>query len=58
MEPYYVIYYSQTGNTKEMAEAVGGVKSGEFTGRLWMLDNRKMFNHGRTVVEPKADLIK
>ena len=23
MEPYYVIYYSQTGNTKEMAEAVG-----------------------------------
>jgi len=23
METYYVIYYSQTGNTKEMAEAVG-----------------------------------
>ena len=23
MEEYYVIYYSQTGNTKEMAEAVG-----------------------------------
>ena len=45
-------------NMYEMAEAVGGVKSGEFTGRLWMLDNRKMFNHGRTLVEPKADLIK
>ena len=45
-------------NMYEMAEAVSGVKAGEFTGRLWMLDNRKMFNHGRTVVEPKADLIK
>ena len=44
-------------NMYEMAEAVGGVKSGEFTGRLWMLDNRKMFNHGRMVVEPKADLL-
>ena len=44
-------------NMYEMAEAVGGVKQGEFTGRLWMLDNRKMYNHGRTVVEPKADLI-
>ena len=42
----------------EMAEAVGGVNAGEFTGRLWMLDNRKMFNHGRVAVEPKADLIK
>ena len=44
-------------NMYEMAEAVGGVKSGEFTGRLWMLDNRKMFNHGRIQVEPKADLL-
>ena len=44
-------------NMYEMAEAVGGVNSGDFTGRLWMLDNRRMFNHGRTVVEPKADLI-
>jgi 3'-5' exoribonuclease len=45
-------------NMYEMAEAVGGVNAGEFTGRLWMLDNRKMFNHGRVAVEPKADLIK
>ena len=44
-------------NMYEMAEAVSGVKAGDFTGRLWMLDNRKMFNHGRTVVEPKADLL-
>ena len=28
MEEYYVIYWSQTGNTKEMAEAVGeGIRS-------------------------------
>ena len=28
MEQYYVIYWSQTGNTKEMAEAVGeGIRS-------------------------------
>lgn len=45
-------------NMYEMAEAVAGVKPNEFTGRLWMLDNRKMYNHGRMVVEPKADLIK
>ncbi|MBR2877004.1 MAG: HD domain-containing protein, partial [Clostridia bacterium] len=45
-------------NMYEMAEAIGGVSAGEFTGRLWMLDNRKMFNHGRVAVEPKADLIK
>ena len=44
-------------NMYEMAEAVGGVNPGDFTGRLWMLDNRRMFNHGRTVVEPKADLL-
>ena len=44
-------------NMYEMAEAVAGVSAGEFTGRLWMLDNRKMFNHGRKIVEPKADLL-
>ena len=44
-------------NMYEMSEAVAGVNPGEFTGRLWMLDNRKMFNHGRKIVEPKADLL-
>ena len=36
----------------EMAEAVGGIDKGEFTGRLWALDNRKFYNHGRT--QPQA----
>ena len=44
-------------NMYEMAEAVGGVKSGEFTGRLWMLDNRKLYNHGRLNVEPQANIM-
>ena len=30
----------------EMKEAVEGVASGEFTGRLWSMDNRKLYNHG------------
>ena len=44
-------------NMYEMAEAVGGVKAGEFTGRLWMLDNRKFYNHGRKEVEPQAKIM-
>jgi 3'-5' exoribonuclease len=43
-------------NMYEMAEAVGGVKAGEFTGRLWMLDNRKLYNHGRIDVSPVANI--
>ena len=31
----------------EITSAVGEVKEGEFTGRMWALDNRKLFNHGR-----------
>ncbi len=45
-------------NIYEMAEAVSNVEPGEFTNRLWMLDNRRLFNHGRKVIEPKADLMK
>jgi len=44
-------------NMYEMAEAVGGVKAGEFTGKLWMLDNRKLYNHGRIDVEPQANIM-
>lgn len=36
----------------EMKEAVEGVEVGEFTGRLWSMDNRKLYNHG------KSDLLK
>ena len=44
-------------NMYEMAEAVSGIDKGNFTGRLWMLDNRRFYNHGRTDVEPQANLI-
>ncbi len=44
-------------NMYEMAEAVSGVKAGDFTGRLWMLDNRKLYNHGRINVQPSANII-
>ncbi len=32
----------------EMKEAVEGVEPGEFTGRLWSMDNRKLYNHGKS----------
>ena len=31
----------------EMKEATFGVNSGEFTGKMWSMDNRKLYNHGR-----------
>ena len=44
-------------NMYEMADAVKDVKKGEFTGRLWMLDNRRFYNHGRLDVEPVANIV-
>lgn len=32
----------------EMKEAVEGVNTGEFTGRLWSMDNRKLYNHSKS----------
>lgn len=40
----------------EISSAVSDVKTGEFTSRQWALDNRKLYNHGRKEVSPKADL--
>ncbi len=40
----------------EITGAVSDVKTGEFTPRQWALDNRKLYNHGRKDVFPKADL--
>ena len=41
----------------ELTEAIGNVKSGEYTTKMWALDNRKFYNHGRTQVDTKAKLI-
>lgn len=43
-------------NMFEMADAVKGVEVGEFTGRLWMLDNRRFYNHGRKEVTTQANI--
>lgn len=32
----------------EMREAVSSTSAEDFTGKLWAMDNRKLFNHGRT----------
>ena len=44
-------------NMYEMADAVKDAAPGDFTGRLWMLDNRRFYNHGRIAVEPQAKII-
>lgn len=40
----------------EISSAVSEVKDGEFTGRQWALDNRKLYKHGRKEVSTKAEL--
>lgn len=40
----------------EINEAVAGVNENEFTQRMWALDNRKLYNHGRKTPEAKAKL--
>lgn len=40
----------------EMREAVAGAKSDDFSGKLWALDNRRMFNHGRMPLDGAVKL--
>jgi 3'-5' exoribonuclease len=40
----------------EIAQAVNGVEKGEFTTRMWSLDNRKLYNHGRKCISPEPKL--
>ncbi len=40
----------------EITSTVSEVQSGEFSPRQWALDNRKLYNHGRKAVKPKANL--
>ena len=44
-------------NIYEMADAIKDVEKGGFTNRLWMLDNRRFYNHGRIDVQPQANII-
>lgn len=40
----------------EINSATSKVNPGEFTDRMWALDNRKLYNHGRTSSEHKVNL--
>ena len=41
----------------EMKEAVEGVDVGEFTNRLWSMDNRKLYNHGFSELNKETKLL-
>lgn len=41
----------------EMREAVLGVNPGEFTARIWALDNRRLYRHGRTPEDSDVRLL-
>lgn len=40
----------------EMREAVQGANPNDFSGRVWALDNRKLFNHSRTDLDKNPKL--
>ena len=40
----------------EMASSLSAVEPDAFTQRQWALDNRKLYNHGRMDIKPKANL--
>ena len=40
----------------EMKEATFSAPSGEFTGKLWSMDNRKLYNHGRDEKDKETTL--
>lgn len=40
----------------EMREAVKSAPQGDFSGRVWALDNRKLFSHGRTDMNKEPEL--
>ena len=41
-------------NVYEIEDAVKGVEKGAFTNKLWALNDRKFYNHGRKTVVPTA----
>ena len=40
----------------EMKEAVEAAESGEFTGRIWAMENRKLYNHARKDITKETKL--
>lgn len=44
-------------NVFEIANAVKGVEVGSFTGRMWALEDRKFYNHGRKTIDTDVCII-
>lgn len=40
----------------EMREAAAGANINDFTGRIWAMDNRKLFNHGRKDLNKEPEI--
>ncbi len=40
----------------EMREATADTAAGEFSGRMWSMDNRKLYNHGRDALDKTVKL--
>jgi len=40
----------------EMREAASGANVNDFTGRIWAMDNRKLYNHGRTELNKEPEI--
>lgn len=40
----------------ELTDAVSSTKAGEYTAKMWALDNRKFYNHGFNEVSTKANI--
>ena len=40
----------------EMREAVGNTNAEDFSGRIWAMDNRKLYNHARTDIKNDTKL--
>ena len=40
----------------EMREAVMATNNEDFSGRIWAMDNRKLYNHARTDINEKTKL--
>jgi 3'-5' exoribonuclease len=40
----------------EMKEAVEATAPDDFTGRLWAMDNRKLYNHNRIDIKNKTKI--
>ncbi len=40
----------------EMRESVTNTKAEDFSGRIWAMDNRKLYNHNRSDLNKKTEL--